>query len=373
MTDSPPPSSYNPYDPTSSEYEPPTTKFGPPQQPQNEPSDPDEDQPTAKFAPPQQPQQPGYGQPTQPTTYGGQPPAYGQPPQATPYGQQAPTASWGQPQPPPQQPEYGQPPQQQPSYGQPQQPYGAGQAYPPQSAPPATPYPTSGAPNQDGGYGVYPPQSSPPGPDPYAAAGYPGYPQQGQPGYQQGQPGQPQPGYPQQGYPQQGAPGGAFPPAPAKKSNKTLIIVIAAIGALVLLGGCGLLCFNWYSAFRDVQTGINSGTYDPPQSSSSAGTGSEADRSGSGDTVVYEVTGSGEAILSYTDTAGSPVSRTGVKLPWKQEIKIPSNRAKILSVARSAGGSGDITCKITVNGETLVTKSASGEFGAVTCTRFSTG
>jgi hypothetical protein len=369
MTDSPPPSPYNPYDPSSSEYEPPTTKYGPPQQPQSEPSEPDEDQPTAKFAPPQQPQQPSYGQPAQPTTYGGQPPAYGQSPQATPYGQQPPAPSWGQPQ-PPQQPEYGQP--QQPGYGQPQQPYGAGQAYPPQSAPPATPYPTSGAPNQDGGYGVYPPQSSPPGPDPYA-----GYPQQGQPGYpQQGYPQPGQPGYPQQGYPQPGMPGGAFPPVPPKKSNRTLIITLISIGVVLLLAGCAAACWGPFALVNGARESLeNSGAYDPPQSSSSssAGAGSETDRSGSGDTVVYEVTGTGQAILSYTDGAGSPVSRSGVKLPWKQEVKVPSNRAKILTAARSGGGSGDITCKITVNGETVVTKSGSGEFGVVTCTRFSTG
>ncbi|AVT33450.1 hypothetical protein C6361_32870 [Plantactinospora sp. BC1] len=363
MTDSPPP--HNPYDP-SAEHEPPTTKFGPPQQPRPEnPAEEEDDAPTTRYAPPQPPQpaQPSsYGQPAQPTTYG-QPPAqpggYGQPPQPGPYGQPA----WGQP---PQSAGYGQPqqpnpyaPPQQPGPGQPPAPaYGAGPAYPPQSGPPATPYPTSGAPNQqDAGYGVYPPQSgppqsAPPGTDPYAAAGAGGYPGYGQPG----QPGQP------------GYPGGPYPPAPPKKSNKTMIIVIVAVVVVVLVACVGL-CLGPLSFMdqlrKSVETSLDA---TPPPSTSDSQDGGNP--GSGGQTVVYEVTGDGRVALSYIDGAGKQVHLPSVDLPWKKEVKLPEDELKTVVAIRTGGGSGDISCKITVDGKSTASKTASGNYATLTCSDF---
>jgi hypothetical protein len=130
------------------------------------------------------PQQWGQQQPQQP--YGT--PAGGFPAQQPGYGQQ-----------PGQQPQYGGYPQQQPQYGQPQE--------------------QPGYPQQQPGYGQ--PQEQPP------SGGFPqqqqpyGQPQQQYPGYGQQQQQQPYGGYGQ--YP------GQQPPAPAKKSNSTMWIIVAVV------------------------------------------------------------------------------------------------------------------------------------------------
>jgi hypothetical protein len=77
--------------------------------------------------------------------------------------------------------------------------------------------------------------------------------------------------------------------------------------------------------------------------------------------------------LSYTDQSGKPTPGTSVALPWKKELKIPADRPKILTAIRTGGGSGDITCTVTVGGQQVVTKTGSGDFATVTCSRFTTG
>ncbi|MBF9128020.1 hypothetical protein I0C86_03275, partial [Plantactinospora sp. S1510] len=209
-----------------------------------------------------------------------------------------------------------------------------------------------------------------PGPDPYGATpGYPGY-QQGQPGYQQGQPGY------QQGQP--GAPGGPFPPAPPKKSNKTMITVIVAIGVVLILGACVGICLGPFAAMDRLRDSLeDSQGFDPPEITSVPETpglpGGDTGNSGSSQTVVYELSGSGRVALSYTDQSGKPTHGSSVDLPWKKEVKIPANLPKILTAIRIGNGSGDITCKVTIDGQQVATKTGSGDFATVTCSRFSTG
>jgi Cell division protein len=292
MTDSPPPSPYNPYDPSSTP-EPPTTKFSPPSQPG---TPDDENQPTTKFSPPSPP---GYTPPTPPTTYGqgGQPAAWPQPPQPSPYA--PPTTGYGQPAPPT-----------------------AGQG-------PATPYPTSGVPNQEAGYGVYPPQSSPPA-QPYN----PGVP--GQPGYP------PPPGVPGA----VGAPGGGFPPAPpAKKKSKAVLIIVIVAVLLLCCGGVGV---GGYFAFRSVKdTALG-------------------DR-----TVVYEVTGEGTADIMYSDANAGLPQENDVSLPWTKELTVPASVLVLSLTATRADttgqASGEITCRIVVDGKEVIKNSASGPFAIASC------
>ena len=161
---------------------------------------------------------------------------------------QAPRPGQGQP---PYQPGYPQQPGQQ---GYPQQP--GQQGYPQQPAPASYPqqpgqqgYPPQGYPQQPAGY-------------PQQPAGYPqGYPPQGGQPYAPGQPGQ-------GGYPPQGPRPGYQPSGPAggppKKKSPLLIIgiVVAAVVALVAIGG---IVIGLSSGTKDVpDTTITPGPQTPP-------------------------------------------------------------------------------------------------------------
>ncbi|GAA1179501.1 hypothetical protein F4556_004814 [Kitasatospora gansuensis] len=166
----------------------------------------------------------------------GQPPQQPQPP----YGQ------------PPQQQPYGAPPQ--PPYGQPPQSYG----YPPQAQPPAGPY---GAPPQQPGPPQFgKPQEQPPAPQfgqPQPPYGQPQAPQFGAPPQfgQAPQYGAPQPPYGQQpqpyGQPQFGG------PMPEQPKSRTGLVIGLVVGAVVLVGGGGLV---WALTSSDSPVGAGSST-----------------------------------------------------------------------------------------------------------------
>jgi hypothetical protein len=162
---------------------------------------------------------PGSGGPEQPEQAGRHAGEPGQPQQ--PYGQ-------------PQQP-YAPPPPSEPQqpYGQPAQPYAPPQPY----AAPQQPYAPPPQP-----YGAQPTQEIPAIPAiPPQGYGQQGYGQQGygQQGY--GQPGYGQQDYPRHGYPPPvppgGYPGAGGPGGTPPKSNSTRNLVIAAVVALLLIGG----------------------------------------------------------------------------------------------------------------------------------------
>ncbi|MFC7481822.1 hypothetical protein ACFQX7_19715 [Luedemannella flava] len=186
----------------------------------------------------------GAGAPPQPTTYG-QPATYGQP------------TTYGAPQPAPGGGVYGSP--------QPYQPYGApGQ----QAAAAQPPQPSSPPPgNQPGTYGTpagFPPANQPAAPPqaPPAAPAWqaPATPNQGPQTYGAPAPGvfgganAPQGQSPRGDYgrpgaepPAPAAPTGGWPyvggPAPAPKSRKGLVIILAIVGAVIVIGGAAAIGF----------------------------------------------------------------------------------------------------------------------------------
>jgi hypothetical protein len=147
-----------------------------------------------------------------------------------------------------------------------------------------------------------------------------------------------------------------------------MIIVIVAVVVVVLIACVGI-CLGPLSFMDQVRKTVETSLDATPTPSSSAGTDG-GDPGGSGQTVVYEVTGSGRVALSYIDGAGKQVHSPSVDLPWKKEVKIPEDELKTVVAIRTGGGSGDISCKITVDGQSTAAKSSSGTYATVTCSDF---
>ncbi|MDA3646699.1 DUF4190 domain-containing protein [Saccharopolyspora indica] len=86
-------------------------------------------------------------------------------------------------------------------------------------------------------------------------------------------------------------------------------------------------------------------------------------------TVLYEVTGSGEALnITYTtDGLASTEQQQNAKLPFSKEIALPREAFQIFSVSAQNAGSGTITCRITVDGKVIKEASSNGQYSVVMC------
>lgn len=85
-------------------------------------------------------------------------------------------------------------------------------------------------------------------------------------------------------------------------------------------------------------------------------------------TVVFEVAGTTGSASNISYGMGANLSQdNGQKLPWRKESK--STDALLLTSlsAQSAGGSGTITCKITVDGALVAENTSQGQYAVVTC------
>lgn len=84
--------------------------------------------------------------------------------------------------------------------------------------------------------------------------------------------------------------------------------------------------------------------------------------------VVYEILGSGAASnISYnTDGAGSIAQESDVTLPWRKEITIKRGFA-ITTLTAQNKGSGQLTCRISVDGAVSKENTSTGKYAVVTC------
>lgn len=303
----------------------------------------------AESGPSLPPRPPGYPAPSSP------PPAY-QPP-----GNQPPGYQPAEPRPPTYQPGYAQP-----VYPHPEQP-GPAPAYPATAQFPAY---QGERPQQPAAPGY------PPGPG-YPTAG-PGYPPSGQAGYQAG-PAYPsgQPGYDpaQPGYP-------GHPPNVKRRSNVPIVAVIVAV-ALLLCGGTAVAGVLIVRSITDkAQEAIDNlpkptdlptiiPTDMPTLPSDLPGfPGLPTEGTGRTVVVVYEVTGSGTADISYVEKLGeTPKQARGVKLPWKKEVSMTGAALVLVTAYRSGSGSGSLGCTATVDGEQVAKRSAEGSYAVATCTK----
>jgi len=82
--------------------------------------------------------------------------------------------------------------------------------------------------------------------------------------------------------------------------------------------------------------------------------------------VVYEVGGTaGEIALSYRN-ASNALEELNVTSPWVLEFEAESYQRVVIN-ARNATNSGDISCKITVDGKELSAGRSEGAFKLVRC------
>jgi len=87
-------------------------------------------------------------------------------------------------------------------------------------------------------------------------------------------------------------------------------------------------------------------------------------------TVVYVVTGGVGDIgsVQYTDQDGDIIRRGGIDLPWRVTFHVTGDRhAFVLIAQRRQGGTGPVTCSITVDGKVLSTATYTGRYAAPEC------
>ena len=151
-------------------------------------------------------------------------------------------------------------------------------------------------------------------------------------------------------------PHGQRPPTRGKRHRWPWIVGILVV-IFVLMAAC-------------IAAGSTSPTSAPggaPASSAEAPAGESvaSDRA----TVVYEITGSGKAsnVTYSADGSASINQETNVRLPWRKEMTVEREFA-ITSVTAQNGGSGEIACKIIVDGRVVKEGTSSGQFSVVSCT-----
>ena len=84
--------------------------------------------------------------------------------------------------------------------------------------------------------------------------------------------------------------------------------------------------------------------------------------------VVFEITGSGKASnVTYSSDDGGNISQVAnVRLPWRKEITVERGLA-VTSVVAQNGESGEIACKIIMDGRIIKERKSSGKFSVVSC------
>lgn len=83
--------------------------------------------------------------------------------------------------------------------------------------------------------------------------------------------------------------------------------------------------------------------------------------------VVYEVTGTGTASnISYGASDGIS-QKTGATLPWKHTEPYDGGYDFFTLTAQNGNNGGEITCRITVDGEVIKENTSSGPYAVVSC------
>lgn len=86
-------------------------------------------------------------------------------------------------------------------------------------------------------------------------------------------------------------------------------------------------------------------------------------------TVLYEVTGpesTNNITYSANGTAGI-AQENGAAAPWSKEVQFEDGSFRVATLTAQNAGGGDITCRITVDGEVVSETTSSGEFAVVSC------
>lgn len=146
---------------------------------------------------------------------------------------------------------------------------------------------------------------------------------------------QPQPSYPQQ-------PGYAPPPAPAPKKKRHWLWALLGVVALLLVLG---VAANMGKDTGTEPTGAPAGNEQGAKPNAPAAT----ER-----VVVYRVTGTGPASLTYTTDGATTINQeTDVALPWEKTIKLPAGEALLMVslLAQGTTQASEVNVEIIVDGK----------------------
>lgn len=90
-----------------------------------------------------------------------------------------------------------------------------------------------------------------------------------------------------------------------------------------------------------------------------------------GNEVVYEFTAEGGrnvGSVAYTDQDGDIIRHGAVSLPWRVTFQITGKKKPLVLIAqRKKGGTGPVTCTITLGGKVLSTDTETGRYAAPQC------
>ena len=98
--------------------------------------------------------------------------------------------------------------------------------------------------------------------------------------------------------------------------------------------------------------------------------------------VLYEVTGTSAAATitysTYNDGSSGMEQATGKALPFSKEITVKAGgdfdwSSYTLTVTNTTGDTGDISCKITIDGEVISEQTSTGEYASAMCSTPSFG
>jgi hypothetical protein len=150
---------------------------------------------------------------------------------------------------------------------------------------------------------------------------------------------------------------------------------VAIAGTVLSLIGL-VICVMYASAFTSAVANLPA----PPASAPVAGQQQPAQApaaappadAGGGDVVTYEVTGSGKATnVTYTkDKNMGQEQVASASLPWSKQVTFGGGAFSfqpLSLIAQNGQSGGDITCKISKNGQEITSSTSSGPFAVVTC------
>ncbi|WP_258174923.1 MmpS family transport accessory protein [Actinopolyspora mortivallis] len=122
--------------------------------------------------------------------------------------------------------------------------------------------------------------------------------------------------------------------------------------------------------FDNRNTGPGGGQSAPPRDEQ-GGPGTEqgdgAGQNGGAGQVIYEVTGSGTAGSVTYGKGGQTSQDTDAELPWSQRAEASEGVEFYSLTAQNGQEGGEITCKITVDGEVLAENTSNGPNALVSC------
>ena len=88
-------------------------------------------------------------------------------------------------------------------------------------------------------------------------------------------------------------------------------------------------------------------------------------------TIVYEISGDAANVsvtyVTYSDEKADEQQETAATLPWSKEVKTKGLVKEGQLIATTGAEGGTVTCKITVDGKEVSTKTATGQFAIADC------